>query len=204
MQGRSAPSATGRAALIVDACPETGWEGTVWRAHKFGQHRGTTRTARDFAYTVGTIGRWHGGLDHPDAVRFPALYTSLQAHVAEAEFLRHLDDRTRSSGHIDLRRDRFRLSQLVVKLSRVVDLCHLEATGMTCEVLCRDTDYTLPQRLAAEAYGRGAEGILVWSCAVDPVCSQVNLIVFANGLLSGSSVEESGVWSQIRPLQQSR
>jgi hypothetical protein len=159
-----------------------------------------TRTARDFAHTTGTAGRWHLGFDHAEAARFPALYTSLQAHVAEAEFLRHLDGRTRSSGHIDLRRDRFRLSQLATKLSRVFDLRDLEAAGLTCEAVCHDTDYTLPQQLAAEAHGRGAEGLLVWSCAVEPACSQVNLIVFANGLLPRSSVEETGVWSQIRPL----
>ena len=54
---------------------------------------------------------------------------------------------------------------------------------------------------AAEGvFGRGAEGLLVWSCAVEPACFQINLIIFANGLLPESSVVETGAWSQIRPL----
>lgn len=138
------PSTIGRAVRIIDSCPETDWRGHVWRAHKYGPHKGAPRIARDFAYTERTVGRWHLGLDYEEEDRFPALYTSIHAHVAEAEFLRHLDARNRPSGHIDLRRDRFRLSQLVVKLSRVIDLCDLRAIDVTCDEVCNDSDYSFP------------------------------------------------------------
>jgi hypothetical protein len=82
----------------------------------------------------------------------------------------------------------------------VFDLCDPGNPDLTCGAVCHDTDYALPHQLAAEAHRRGAEGLLVWSCAVEPACSLTNLIIFANGLLPESSVAETGVWSQIRPL----
>jgi hypothetical protein len=180
----------------------TDWRGTVWRAHVHGLVRGTFRTGSDYQHTRRTSGRWHrGGPSIPESERFSALYASMLSHVAEAEFLRRLDHRRRAEGRrIDLREDRYRLSQLDLGPSRVFDLRDLSALGVTCRDVCQDDDYSVPQRLAAEAYRRGAEALLVWSCAVDPLCSHVNVIVFPDQFLPGSRMRESGVWSEIRPL----
>lgn len=195
------PSVDRRVVRAIDNRREvTDWHGEVWRGHVHGVVGGKLRTATDCLYTLDTIGRWHLGKDHPSPTRFPALYASILGHVAEAEFLRHLDQRRRQSGtRINLTRDRYRLSELAVNLSRVFDLRDLAALGLTCEELCRDVDYDLSQQLAAEAHRRGAQGLLLWSCAVEPDCSQVNLVVFADGLPPGA-IRETGQWTQIRPL----
>ena len=156
----------------------------------------------DFQHTARSLsGRWHRGIDYPAAERFPALYTSNWGHVSEAEFLRHYEDqRRRTRQPLDLREDPFRVSELEVKLSLVYDFRDADFLGLPIADLYHDSDYTTPKRLAAAAYRRGAEGILVWSAAVDvePRGAAWNLIIFPDNVRSGSLIRPTGVWTSIR------
>lgn len=196
------PADDRRVTRAIDNCVRlANWQGEVWRGHVHGWVRDTFRTALDFEYTRLSRGRWHCGRDYPERGQFPALYTSVLSHVAEAEFLRHLDSRRRAAGgQIDLRTDRYRLSQLSVKLGRVFDLRHSVGRDLTCQELCHDTDFDLPQRLAVEARRRGAEAVIVWSCAVAPLCSQGNLVLFPDVLLPDSEIRDTGMWTELRAL----
>lgn len=185
----------------VAACRVASWHGEVWRCHRFWGPRGEVRSATDYAYTRESIGRWHRGRDHPDSARFPALYTSESGYVAQAEFLRHLEDRRRLDGKpLDLRVDRFRISEIGVSLSRVVDLRDLAALGLQAGELYDDHGYAMPQQLAAAAHARGLEAVLVWSAAVEPLGAATNLVVLPTNLRPDSRLDATGRWMAIRLL----
>jgi hypothetical protein len=185
----------------LDACPRRSWHGLVWRCHRVGSVRGQIRTATDYAYTTSTIGRWHRGLDHPEPLRFPALYTSELPNVAEAEFLRHLESRRRGEGQpLDLRFERYRTSEIGVNLALVFDCRDPAVLGLRAEDLYDDHDYAAAQRLAGLAHERAAEGLLVWSAAIDPLGAATNLVIFPLNLQPGSSFQATGRSMAIRWL----
>lgn len=163
------------------ACPVVPWSGPAWRLHN----------------------RKYAVIDPPGSVfspgRFntrdsPALYLSLQRHIAIAEKSRHVDPSL-----IRLQRTRFRLSELSVHLQHVLLCCELpgctrSTIGRTRSQLCRARRLDLPQptisqAFAAAAFGLGAEGIIVPSCTL---FAGGNLIVFPNQLRTGSFIKLVG------------
>jgi hypothetical protein len=81
-----------------------------------------------------------------------------------------------------------RLSELQVDLAAVLDCRDPTRLGLNLDGLCDDLDYRLPQRLAAVARARGAEGLLV------PSATRLghNLVVFTDRLqpkLNSAGVE---------------
>jgi hypothetical protein len=114
---------------------------------------------------------------HQDQV-WAALYLALSAEVSLGEILRHVSP----EGMRDL--NEFRLTELEVELTAVLDCRDAIALGLTPEDLVRDYDFIATQEIAAAAISKGAEGILV------PSATRLgdNLVIFANRLLSQSKL----------------
>jgi predicted amidohydrolase len=67
----------------------------------------------------------------------------------------------------------------------VCDLSTPEEVGISSEALMDDYDYSFPQSVSAALRDRGAEALLVPSATL----LGANLVVFADRLLDGSSLE---------------
>ena len=76
----------------------------------------------------------------------------------------------------------YRLSELWVELSTVLDCRNASALGLTAADLIRDGDFAITQEIAAEALVRGAEAVLV------PSATGIgdNLVLFPDQLTAAS------------------
>lgn len=128
-------------------------------------------------------GRYHRGRDvfSEDQV-FPALYLALAPETCLGEIIRHVTPAT-----LD-RFNEYRLTELRVSLTAVIDLRDPAALTLPADALLHDTDYRIPQALAAAARERGAEGIMV------PSATRLgdNLIIFADRLAATSKLSVVG------------
>jgi RES domain-containing protein len=154
------------------------WRGRAWRAHW------RVYSATDHGGSLHFSGRYNRGLDRfPAGNTWPALYLALSAEIALGEIFRHV------TPEMFRRLNDFRLSELDVDLSAVLDCRDMQALGLRLEDLVHDYDFDVSQRLAFAAIGRSAEAILV------PSATRLgdNLIVFpaqrraASGLTAVSS-----------------
>ena len=102
------------------------------------------------------------------------------------EILRHLTPATlaRLSG--------YRLSEVRVDVSAVIDCRDPSVVGLSVEDLCQDFNYAVPRQLARAAIDAGAEGLLV------PSATRLgdNLVLFPSALRESS---ELTVLQQIDP-----
>ena len=122
-------------------------------------------------------GRYNLGLDQVLASdAWAALYLGLSQAICIAEVLRHLTPTTFE------RLGFYRITELLVEASAVLDCRDPSVVGLTVEDLCDDLDYTVPQQLAGAALAVGAEGLLV------PSATSLgdNLILFPKNRRRGS------------------
>jgi len=80
------------------------------------------------------------------------------------------------------------LTELHIELSAVADYRDLASIGLTRDALLVDYDVDVPQRLAAVARERGAEGLIVPSATL---LGDV-LVIFPDRLRDGSKLEALG------------
>jgi RES domain-containing protein len=163
--------------VAIAACPAfAGWNGVAWRFHKqkylAGDHRGS----------LVKTGRYHraGDLFQPED-SWPALYLALDRAIALGEVQRRLTPSILSQ------LNEFRLTMLQVALAGSVLGCDDPALlGLRLDDLCHDTDWDVPQRLAAAAIAHGAEALIV------PSATRLgnNLIVFPTRRHPGSRIIE--------------
>ena len=128
------------------------FHGTVWRAHKL-----RYQPLDDTGSRIVT-GRYHRAADRfPPQDCWPALYLALAPEVALAEIIRHTTPESFPALNA------YRISEIAVELSDVLDCRNAEDLGMPLEMLWDDHNVAVPQQLARAALDRGAEGILVSS-----------------------------------------
>jgi hypothetical protein len=136
--------------------------GHAWRFHRR-RYGGTDSTGSRIV-----SGRYHRASDQfPDDQVWAALYLALSPEVSLGEVLRHFDQLTPQLNE-------YRLSELGIELSTVLDCRNASALDLTAADLIRDGDFAITQEIAAEAIARGAEAVLVprrlgwatiWSCS---------------------------------------
>lgn len=149
-------------------------DASIWRAHN--RKYEATNDGGAFRYS----GRYNRGLDKfPEEQVWPALYTATTYGVCLGEITRHLpltSLRTLSN---------YRLSQLKVTLSTILDCRDIAGLGLRDEELFHDIDYEVGQALADAARKRGCEGLLVPSATrlPDPV-----LVIFTAQLHATSRI----------------
>lgn len=139
------------------------FQGSAWRFHS------RKYLATDPAGSLKVSGRYHRGLDQfPPELVWPALYLALAPEICIGEILRHV------SVELLSQLNDYRLTEIRVKLTIVLDCRDAAAMGLDAAALCGDSDYELTQDIATAAMDRGAEGILM------PSATRLgdNLIVF--------------------------
>ena len=149
------------------------WTGPVWRAHR------QRYDALDHGGSLLVSGRYHRGRDSfPDEQVFPTLYLALAPEICLGGIIRHVTPATLA------RFNDYRLSEIRVTLTAVLDLRDPAPLGVPIDAVLDDTDYTIPQALAAAARERGAEGLIV------PSATRLgdNLIVFPDRLQAASEL----------------
>jgi RES domain-containing protein len=149
------------------------WKGQAWRFHR------RRYDALDSAGSLLVSGRYNRGSDQfPEDQAWPALYLALSAEIALGEIVRHVTPEL-----LDKLND-FRMSELQVELTAVLDCRDATAFGLAADDLIRDYDFEATQELAAAAITHDAEGILV------PSATGLgdNLIVFPAQLHSASKL----------------
>lgn len=169
------------AATAAAACSAIAWSGAAWRLHN------RRYAADDPAGSLKSPGRYN-------TRDIPALYLSLQKHIALGEKSRHVDP-----GLVRLRGARFRFSTLAVTLQHVLlccdmPICSRSSIGRSRSQLCRARRFdlsrpTTSQAFASAAFTLGVEGILVPSCTM---FAGGNLIVFPAQLQPGSRIDVVG------------
>lgn len=145
----------------------------MWRTHK------RKYLASDPGGSHKVSGRYNRGLDKfPKGEVWPALYASLGAETCLGEILRHIDEST-----LPMLND-FRISELSVELTVVFDFRNPRLIGLSAGDLCHETDYRIPQELAAASIDRGAEAMLV------PSATRLgdNLILFPSNIRPTSRI----------------
>lgn len=124
-------------------------------------------------------GRYNQGLDlFPEADVWSALYLALGAEVCIGEILRHIEP------DILPALNDYRITELEVRLSAVLDCRDVAAIGLSPTDLWHDTDCRSPRLLAQAAIARGVEGMLV------PSATRLgdNLIIFSDQLHADASL----------------
>jgi RES domain-containing protein len=163
------------------------WSGRVWRCH----HR--SRAAVNADGSLGGIGgRFNAGVDSGVKPPFRALYASIESAAALLEVVRHLGYQSADRRDVVALDDIAMrvLTQIDVELKRVLDW---RRESVLRENL-RHVSYRETQQLAAAAFNRNAEGILVPSATgID-----ANLVVFVDNLDHSSRID---VIRQIDDLQ---
>jgi RES domain-containing protein len=138
------------ASAVVGRLDFRPWAGPAWRAHR------RKYAAADPGGSLRVSGRYNRGLDaFPPEQAFPALYLALGPEVCLGEVLRHI-----TPDLLPFLND-YRLTELAVELTGVLDCRDPTALGIEPDRLCADTDYSITQDLAAAALDRRAEAILV-------------------------------------------
>jgi RES domain-containing protein len=160
-------------AAAVASCRVVARRRSAWRAHN------RKYAADDPGGSLRVSGRYNRGLDQfPVAESWPALYLALGQAICLGEVLRHLTpDRLLTLAN-------YRLTELQVTLSAVIDCRNVDQLGLALADLCDDLDYRVPQSLAAAAITRGVEAMLVPSAAR----LGDNLVVFPHCLRPSSRI----------------
>lgn len=139
----SAPSAV----ASLRAIP---WNGRAWRFHR------RRYEATDAAGSLRVSGRYHRGTDQfPPAETWAALYFGLSPAVPLGEVLRHF------SPAMLPQLNEYRLSELDLTLTALLDCRDAAVLGLSAADLLRDHEFALTQEIAAAAIAQGAEGLLV-------------------------------------------
>jgi len=147
------------------------WKGKAWRFHR------RLYDALDAAGSLLVSGRFNRGTDQfPEDQTWSALYLALGSEVALGEIMRHVPPEL-----LEKLND-FRLSELDVDLSAVLDCRDATTIGLTVDDLVRDYDFETTQQLASAAIARNLEGILVPSATG----LGENLIVFPGSMRATS------------------
>jgi hypothetical protein len=165
------------AEAAIAACAISPWQGSAWRGHR------RKYVATDPGGSRKVSGRYNRGLDQfPADQVFAALYLGLGRDICIGEILRHISP-VRLSQLTD-----YRFSELRLELEVVLDCRDVTALGLAPADLWHDTDYRIPQHLAAAALTRDVEGMLV------PSATRLgdNLIVFPDHLRAGSQIVVEG------------
>lgn len=127
--------------------------------------------------------RYHRAPDlFPPDQTWPALYLALAPETSLGEVYRHIVPQRMQ------RINDYRLSELRVTLSHVLDCSDVKALGLDRDALLDDTDFVVGQELAAAAVARDSEAILV------PSATRLgdNLIVFPYNLRPTSHLQAVG------------
>jgi RES domain-containing protein len=160
------------------ACPVVGWESSTWRIHNL------KYPAEDPGGARLVSGRYNRGLDMMPEISleqvFGALYLATGPEIAIAELVRHLPENS-SLRYLN----NYRLSELCVQMSEVLDCRDPGRLELTLEDMCHDTDYRITQEIGATVFAAGLEGLLV------PSATRLgdNLILFPVHLRGGSRIE---------------
>jgi RES domain-containing protein len=161
----------------IAACRVAPFAGAAWRAH------GLRYDATSYEGSRRTTGRYNCGPDRfPSGPNWPVLYLALAPEVCIGELVRNV-------APLDpARLNNYRVSELQVTLSVVVDCTDLTALRLELEDLCHDSDCEIPQELAEVAVHARYEGMIV------PSASRLgtNLIVFPEQLRPDSAIEVRG------------
>lgn len=161
------------ATTAIADIPSLPWKGSAWRAHR------RKYAATDPGGSLRVSGRYNRGLDRfPDDEVWATLYLALGPEVCLGEVFRHI-----TPDLLPFLND-YRLTELSVELTSILDCRRPAALGLTLSDLEHDTDYTITQGIAGAAIARGAEAILV------PSATRLgdNLIVFPPRLLPTSRI----------------
>jgi RES domain-containing protein len=161
------------AVAAIASLQETPWKGIAWRAHR------RKYLAIDPGGSIRVSGRYNRGLDRfPPDEAFPALYLALEAETCVGEIVRHIEPKLLSA------LNDYRISELTVEFSAVLDLSDPLALGVTLHEQTDDLDLTRPQALGAAAFARGVEAIIV------PSATRLgnNLVIFTTRLLPRSTI----------------
>lgn len=168
--GWSAPDA-------VASIQPGGWKGRSWRFHR------RAYSATDAGGSQLFSGRYHRGLHQfPPSQVWAALYLSLTAEASLGEVLRQFGPEMLPE------LNEYRLSELDVELSAVLDCRDAAALGLSRADLIQNREFAITQEIAGEAIARGMEGILV------PSATGLgdNLVVFPARLRSASRLTVLG------------
>jgi hypothetical protein len=150
------------------------WQGPAWRFHR------RSYVATDATGSLLVSGRYHRGADSFLASEtWPALYLALSPEVALAEVLRHFNPQLMP------RLNQYRLTELDVDLSAVLDCRDATNLGLEAGALVLDYDFATTQTLAAAAIAIGAEGLL----AASATGLGDNLVLFPGRLRESSRFE---------------
>jgi RES domain-containing protein len=169
----TAPVGWDAKAALADL-PLAPFQGSAWRFHK------RKYAAADASGSLRVSGRYNRGLDRfPEEQVWLALYLSLGPEVCIGEILRHI------SAELLPQLNDFRLTEMWVELSRVLNCRDPSAAGLGLAALCSDSDYNTTRAVAAAAMARGAEGILVPSASL----LGDNLILFPSLLRASARLE---------------
>jgi RES domain-containing protein len=155
------------AGRAIAALPVRPWRGRAWRAHR------RRYEAIDSAGSLLVSGRFHRAADlFPPDVTWAALYLALDPETSLGEILRHIRPE-----RLPLLND-YRITEVRVQLSGVIDCRDLSAIGLPPDALWHDLDYEIPQSVAAAAIRAQAEAILV------PSATRLgdNLVIFPSAL----------------------
>lgn len=87
---------------------------------------------------------------------FAALYLATRPEIAIAELVRHIPEKSPLQYL-----NNYRLSQVVVQVSKVRDCRDPGLLGLTLEDLCHDTDLRATQDIGSTVFAEGSEGLLV-------------------------------------------
>ncbi len=149
------------------------WSGRAWRFHR------QVYEATDASGSRIVSGRYHRASDlFPPAETWPALYLALAPETALAEVLRHF------SPELTPRINGYRLTEMEVSLSAVLDCRDPARIGIALDDLTRDYDFAVPQAIAAAALVRDAEALLIPSATA----LGDNIVVFPEQLRSSSQL----------------
>ncbi len=129
--------------------------------------------------SIKVSGRYNRGFDRfSEDESFGALYLATGPEICLGEVYRHITPELLPS------LNNYRLSELSVRLSAVLDCRNPKAMGLSLNDLTHDTDYEVTQSIGAAAYGEGFEGALV------PSATRLgdNLVLFPDRLGADSTI----------------
>lgn len=161
----------------IAACPVIPLHTAAWRAHHPRYEAISAEGSRR------TTGRYNRGPDRfPDGPNWPVLYLALSRDVCIGELVRNVAPVSPAK-----LRD-YRISELEVSLTLVVDCSDPAVLGLEIDDLCDDRDWEIPQELAEVALHARYEGLIV------PSASRLgnNLIVFPDMLRAESLIRVTG------------
>jgi hypothetical protein len=165
------------------------WTGRVWRCH----HRSRAALNADGSL-AGSGGRFNAGVDSVIKPPFRALYASIESAAALLEVVRHLGYRSTD------RRAVVALDEIAMRVLTQIDVDLQRVFDWRREPVLRGNlshaSYRQTQQLAAAAFNRGAEGILVPSATgID-----ANLVIFVDNLGDSSRIEVVRQITDIQPI----